>query len=286
MTRPALPSDAARAYDLSLDERTLSIVVPAFNEEDRIAALLARVDRTGDAVAGRAGLRLLELVVVDDGSSDATADAVASFAGLDGRLRTVRLRENRGKGAAVRAGIETAAGELALVTDVDLSAPLEDLVDLAAAVAAGAHVAIGSRALPGSHVLVRQPVARELLGKTFNRILRLLTGLPFRDTQCGFKLYAVAAVRPVFAHQTIDGFAFDAEICLLAHRLGLTVSEVPVRWSNDARTHVTFRREGPRVALDLLRLARLARAPLAPLDGVAAALREETPPGHGHAGAS
>jgi dolichyl-phosphate beta-glucosyltransferase len=148
-----------------------------------------------------------------------------------------------------------------LVTDVDLSTPLTDLAALAAVVAAGADVAIGSRALPASNVLVHQPAYRELMGKGFNVLLRLLTGLRIRDSQCGFKLFRLETTRVLFEQQRVNGFAFDAELCVLARRHGLRLDEVPVTWSNDSRTHVTIVRASSRMALDLLRIACIARCP-------------------------
>jgi hypothetical protein len=153
-----------------------------------------------------------------------------------------------------------ATGEVALLTDVDLSTPLADLSRLAAVLDDGADIALGSRALPLSEVLRHQPRHRELLGKTFNVLLRALTGLPFRDTQCGFKLFRLDRARTVFERQRIDGFAFDAEVCVLARDLDLDVREVPVRWVNDPGTHVHLVRSSTRMALDLLRVAWLARS--------------------------
>jgi dolichyl-phosphate beta-glucosyltransferase len=240
------------------DPSTLSIVVPAFDEERRIGSLLDVVARTGDEFAERAGCSLVEIVVVDDGSRDRTPEIVRGFRGLDSRLRLIQQARNRGKGAAVRAGMLAATGELALFTDVDLSAPLSDLVPLADAVAGGADLALGSRALPESILLARQPAYRELLGKGFNLALRRLTALPYRDTQCGFKLFRLRTTRPLFELQSVDGFAFDAELCVLARARGLRIAEVPVHWRNDPRTHVTFARS-MRMAAELVRIARLAR---------------------------
>jgi dolichyl-phosphate beta-glucosyltransferase len=246
-------------YDRYLDERSLSIVVPAFDEERRIGALLETVAGRGDEHVAAAGMTLREVIVVDDGSRDATPDLLRGFDGLEGRLRIITLPQNRGKGAAVRAGMLAASGGRALLTDVDLSTPLDEITVLAAAVNAGADVAIGSRALPESQVLVHQPPYREFMGKGFNVLLRALTGLPIRDSQCGFKLFQLASTRFLFERQRIDGFAFDAEICVLAHRLGLRLVEVPVRWENDARTHVHLFRASSRMALDLVRIAWIAR---------------------------
>ena len=242
-----------------MSERTLSIVAPAFDEETRIGALLERVAEVGDSVAAAAGLELAELIVVDDGSTDGTAAALERFDGLDGRLRVITFPHNRGKGAAVRAGMLAATAGRALLTDVDMSTPLEHLERLSAALDRGADVALGSRGLTDSDVVVHQAAYRELMGRGFNRLLRLLTGLPYRDTQCGFKLFRLSRMRDVFARQRVNGFAFDAEICVLARRAGLEVVEIPVRWANDPQTHVRLVSSSAQMARDLLRIAWLAR---------------------------
>jgi dolichyl-phosphate beta-glucosyltransferase len=205
---------------------------------------------------------LVEVIVVDDGSSDATAGVAGQTGVLGGRLRVHPLGRHRGKGAAVRAGVLEANGDWVLIADVDLSAPLAELTVLAAAVRGGADVAMGSRALTGSRLLIRQPWYRERMGKAFNVALRLLTGLPYRDTQCGFKLVRRAATRRVFEAARIDGFAFDAELCVLARRHGLQVAEVPVSWSNHPDTHVGLVRGSVPMALDLVRLTWWSRRPV------------------------
>ncbi|MBA2295485.1 MAG: glycosyltransferase family 2 protein [Actinobacteria bacterium] len=243
----------------SLSERSLSIIVPAYDEEERIVAFLDAVTTGADAVAAAAQLTLSEVLVVDDGSRDATPRLLLEYAAVEPRLRVITFPRNRGKGAAVRAGMLAARGTWALLTDVDLSTPLDDLCVLSRALGEGADLAIGSRALPRSEVLVRQPVYRETMGKGFNLLLRLLTGLTIRDSQCGFKLFRLETTRPLFELQRIEGFAFDAELCVLASQRGLTVAEVPVRWTNDPRTHVSLVGASSRMAIDLLRIAWLAR---------------------------
>jgi dolichyl-phosphate beta-glucosyltransferase len=238
------------------------VIVPAYNEVSRLPALLDRLDRDIDRLLADTSMLLVDVIVVDDGSTDATASVVDAYDGLGGRLNLLRLDRNRGKGAAVRAGMRAATGERALVLDADMSTPLEDVVPLTRALDAGCDLAIGSRSIPGSRVLVHQPLYRELMGKTFNVLLRLLTGVPWRDTQCGFKLFSVAATRPLFDLQRIDGFAFDAELCVNARRLGLGVAEVPIRWVNHPDTHVTLVRSSLRMLLDLFHIARRARRPL------------------------
>ena len=241
---------------------SLSIVVPAFNEARRLPALFEGLDADADRAAQAADLTVLEVIVVDDGSTDETPGLLAERERTDPRLRMIRYEPNRGKGAAVRRGALEAAGDYVLVTDVDLSTPLSELAGLSSALREGNDLAIGSRGLPSSRIGVHQPFHRELMGKTFNGLLRLLTGLPYRDTQCGFKLFRLEAARILFDVQRIDGFAFDAELCLNARRLGMRVSEVPVAWYDRRDTKVKLLRSSLQMALDLLRIVVLARRPL------------------------
>jgi dolichyl-phosphate beta-glucosyltransferase len=216
---------------------TLSIVIPAFNEERRLPptldTLFAWLDAStyGDA----------EVLIVDDGSSDGTARVVEMRARSEGRLRLVKNPGNRGKGYSIRHGMTEARGDWMLMTDADLSAPIAELPKLFQAVEAGrAVVAIGSRSLDRSLVGVHQARARELSGIFFNRVMRLVTGLPFADTQCGFKLYRRDAAREIFPRQLLDGFGFDVEDLVIAKRLGLAAVEVPVRWDNVEGTRVSL----------------------------------------------
>jgi dolichyl-phosphate beta-glucosyltransferase len=241
---------------------TLSLVVPVYNEASRLPILFKALEADAERQARRAGLKLVEVVVVDDGSTDETSRLLDARKALDARLEVIRFDHNRGKGAAVRAGVLSVGSELALVTDVDLSTPLSDLAQLTAALLEGNDLAIGSRALPASRVLVHQPAHRELMGKTFNLLLRLLTGLPFHDTQCGFKLFRLPETRPLLELQQVEGFAFDAELCLTAKRLGLRVVEVPVAWVDNRDTRVKPLRSSSHMALDLIRIAWRARRPL------------------------
>jgi dolichyl-phosphate beta-glucosyltransferase len=240
----------------------LSVVVPAYNEAGRLPILFDVLEAEADRQARLAGLDLVEVVVVDDGSIDETPHLLEAREALDSRLRVIRFDRNRGKGAAVRAGVLSVGSDLALVTDVDISTPFSELTALAGALREGNDLVIGSRGLPASRVLVHQPAYRELMGRTFNTLLRLLTGLPFHDTQCGFKLFRLPEARVLFELQRVDGFAFDAELCLNASRLGLRVAEVPVAWVDNRDTKVKVLRSSSRMALDLLRIAWLAHRPL------------------------
>jgi len=251
---------------------TLSIVVPVYNEARRLPILFSALAAEADLQARSAGLQLVEVVTVDDGSTDETPELLDEYAKADGRVRTIRLDRNRGKGAAVRGGVLKTTAAYVLVTDVDLSTPLSDLGALMAALREGNDLALGSRGLPSSRVAVHQPFHRELMGKSFNVLLRLATGLPYRDTQCGFKLFRLETTRVLFELQQIEGFAFDAELCLNAQRLGLKIAEVPVTWVDNRDTKVKLFRSSSRMALDLVRLGRVARRPLPTPVGI-----DETP---------
>ncbi len=209
--------------------RSISIIIPAYNEEKRLPASLQKI---GEYLAG-SGWEFTEILVVDDGSCDRTGEAA--------RAAGARLLENpgnRGKGYSVRHGILEARGDWALFTDADLSAPIEELDRLWDAVQTGAQGAIGSRALDRSLIGVHQSIFRESTGRLFNCIMRLITGLPFHDTQCGFKLFERAAAREIFTRQRLDGFGFDVEALFIALRLGYRIVETPVRWDNSPGTKV------------------------------------------------
>jgi len=230
-----------------------------FNEERRLPAMLDALREHAALAAERANLTLVEIVAVDDGSTDSTPELLADVTGLPAPLRVVRLSRNTGKGAAVRAGMLAATGQIALMTDVDLSTPLDELRLLMAAIDDGADIAIGSRGLATSQIVVHQPAHRELMGKTFNLLLRLAAGIPWRDTQCGFKLFRLDRAGRVFELQRIDGFAFDAELLVRARRLGFDVVEIPVRWVDNPDSRVGLVGSSTRMALDALRIAYWAR---------------------------
>jgi dolichyl-phosphate beta-glucosyltransferase len=224
---------------------SISIVVPAYNEARRLPSTLDTLTRYVEA--HRFGFA--EILVVDDGSTDDTA-AVANRPGV----RLLRNPGNRGKGYSVRHGMLEARGEWILFTDADLSAPIEELGKLAEAVRDGrAEVAIGSRAIDRSLIGRHQHGARELIGRFFNLVMRICTGLPFHDTQCGFKLFEARAAREIFNRQTLNGFGFDPEALFIARRLGYRVVEVPVRWNDVEGTTMSMLR-GLDAFLDLVRV--------------------------------
>jgi len=215
----------------------LSIVIPAYNEENRLPATLARLISYLD----HAQLGPVEVLIVDDGSRDRTAALVEDFGNLYPSVRLVRNPGNQGKGYAVRNGMLAAQGDWILFSDADLSAPIEEVEKLLAAVRdQKADGAIGSRALNRQLVSVHQSVFREYSGRFFNLIMRLITGLPYADTQCGFKLFRRDAAHAVFSRVMIPGFGFDVEALFLAQLLRYRVVEVPVRWANVEGTKVTM----------------------------------------------
>lgn len=225
----------------------LSILVPVFNERYLVGESLARLAILED----HPNLSRIEVIVVDDGSTDGTARAVAEWQQKIPGLRLVSNNGNRGKGYSVRHGMLEARGRVALFTDADLSAPIDEAAKLLAALES-ADVAIGSRDIDRSLIEIHQSRMRELAGIIFNWMMRLFTGLPFHDTQCGFKVFAMPESRIIFEQQRIDDFGFDPEILFLARRHGLRTVEVPVRWAHDPRTKVHVVRDSLRMFADLL----------------------------------
>jgi dolichyl-phosphate beta-glucosyltransferase len=230
----------------------LSIVIPAYNEERRLPSTLDAIFAWLDGSPHRD----TEVLVVDDGSSDGTAGLVERRMPAEPRLRLLRNPGNRGKGYAVRHGMLEAKGPWIVFSDADLSAPIAELPHLLSAVERShAAIAIGSRALDRSLVGVHQNQFREWSGIVFNRIMRMATGLPFADTQCGFKLYHRDAAHRIFPLQRLDGFSFDVEDLFIAKVLGIPAIEVPVRWNNVEGTKVSMA-QGLASFLDLVRIRR------------------------------
>jgi len=243
----------------------LTIVIPSYNEEKRLPRALEKIRDYFSALPG--GLHSLEVIVVDDGSSDATARIAQEWSQRMPNWRLVSNGANRGKGYSVRNGMLEARGRIALFTDADLSSPIEESEKLLAAIASGYDYAIGSRAIDRSLIAVRQAPHRELAGIIFNGFVRLFTGLPFHDTQCGFKAFLREPSRIVFEQQRIEGFGFDPEILFLAKRHGLRGAEVPVRWAHDPATKVHVLRDSIRMFGELLVIrcnALLGRYPRPP----------------------
>jgi dolichyl-phosphate beta-glucosyltransferase len=231
------------------EEPDLSVVIPAYNEASRIGEPLRRIDRHLRA-RGLSG----EVVVVDDGSADDTSDVVRRVsADLGTRVVVLRSAQNRGKGHAVRIGMTTARGRAILMTDADLSTPIEELDKLLPSLRDGVQVVIGSRRVAGAVVEVHQPWLREMMGRVFTQLARLLV-VRVSDVTCGFKLFTRAAARDIFSRVTLDDWSFDAEALFLARRLGFGIREVPVVWRDAPGTKVRRGRDAVRAGLGLLRI--------------------------------
>jgi len=231
-----------------------SVVIPAYNEAARLPAYLKEVVGYFD---GRD--QPYEVVVVDDGSRDATADRVRELARLHPSVRLHTLPENRGKGCAVREGMMAASGVLRLMADADGATPIVEVKRLEAAIQAGADLAVGSRALPDPSVVVRARTHRKLSGEVFSRLVRLLGVAGVVDTQCGFKLFRGPVAQALFSALRTDGFGFDVELVLLAQRRGYRIAEVPINWADQPGSKVGVLKDGPRMLAQIV-TARLRLA--------------------------
>jgi len=192
-----------------------------------------------------------EIIVVNDGSIDSTAQVVRDFSLQAPEVRLLENPGNRGKGYSVRAGILRAQGEIVMFTDADLSAPMEEAERLFAAIANGADIAIGSRWVESSRQTARQPLYRQLFGRCFNLVCRMVMNLPFADTQCGFKAFTRTAAQTVFQLQTIERWGFDPEILFIAIKRGFRIVEVPVSWAHDERSRISYLRDGIQMLKEL-----------------------------------
>ncbi len=228
---------------------TYSIVLPAYNESARIAGTLDRIL----AHATQRGWKV-EVIVVNDGSSDDTANIVRQFAAEHSVVRLLENPGNRGKGYSVRNGMLRAQGEILLFSDADLSSPIEEADKLFAAIANGADIAIGSRWVDRRLQIRRQPLLRRVLGRIFNLALRVILGLQFKDTQCGFKAFTRRSAQAIFPLQKIERWGFDPEVLYLAKKFGFAVREVPVAWSHREGTRIHPLRDGIRMFGELLRI--------------------------------
>jgi Glycosyl transferase family 2 len=249
----------SRAID-SVEERatrqdlTLSVIVPAFNEMQRLPARL-------DAILALASGQC-EVIFVDDGSTDGTSECLTR-AGRSYGARVIRFDRNRGKGAAVRAGVAASRGQMIVFMDADLATDLADLNPLLAALR-DSDVAIGSRSMPGA-ILWHTTRRRSLLGGNFNRLVRRVSGLPMRDTQCGFKGFRAPTAHLLFHLSVIDGFAFDVEVLLLARQLGCSITEVPVHWTEIPGSRIHPARDAVRMATDVARVRNSCRRAARPV---------------------
>lgn len=233
----------------SMADFTHSIVVPAYNESARLGNSLEKIL----AYVQKRGWRA-EILVVNDGSRDNTAEIARSFERLYGAVRLIENPGNRGKGYSVRNGMLHASGERLLFTDADLSSPIEESEKLFAALDAGAEVAMGSRWVQRELQTERQPLHRQLLGRLFNFVLRMILGVKYKDTQCGFKAFTREAADVIFPRQQIERWGFDPEILYLAKKFHLKTAEVPVEWAHDDRSKINPVVDGVKMATELLRV--------------------------------
>ncbi len=228
---------------------TYSIVIPAYNESARLGATLEKVL----AYVRRQGWDA-EVIVVNDGSRDNTAEIVRAFAEKDPAVRLVENPGNRGKGYSVRNGILNSRGDIVAFSDADLSSPIEEMPKLLDALAAGADIAIGSRWLRAELQTQRQSLHRQIFGRVFNLLLRIILGLRFKDTQCGFKAFTRRAAQTILPLQRIERWGFDPEILFLARKFGFRVEEVPVLWGHSGGTRIHPLMDGARMFQEMLRV--------------------------------
>jgi glycosyltransferase involved in cell wall biosynthesis len=236
-----------------LEHRTYSIIIPAYNEGARLDATLTKVlryvaEKKWDA----------EVIVVNDGSRDNTVEIVQSHMQKNSALRLLENPGNRGKGYSVRNGMMNARGEVLLFSDADLSSPIEEAPKLLAAMAEGADIAIGSRWMRSELQSQRQPLYRQFFGRIFNLMLRLILGLQFKDTQCGFKAFTRSAAQAIFRQQKIERWGFDPELLYLAKKYGFKVAEVPVAWAHSTGTRISPLRDGTRMVVEMLKIRWIA----------------------------
>lgn len=222
----------------------LSLVIPAYNEAKRLPETIKTVRAYLETLA-----KPFEIIVVNDGSTDLTSEILDALPGIQAIHQS-----NHGKGHAVRQGMLASRGEFVAFSDADLSAPIDELPKLFAAIEAGADVAIGSRAMKSSQLLIHQPRYRELGGKALNLVVRALAVPGIHDTQCGFKLLRGEAARRIFAKCILDGWGFDIEVLYLARRMGYSIAEVPVRWAHASDSKLNPFREGLHVVRDTIRV--------------------------------
>ena len=228
----------------------LSVIVPAYNEASRIEQTLTRMSAYFEAQPYR-----VEILVVDDGSTDGTRDVVRTAIAAHPEISLLTYAENRGKGYAVRHGVLHSQGNRVLFSDADLATPIEEVEKLNAALDAGSVIAIGSRDVQGSQLEKRQSFVRELGGKTFNKLVQMIAVPGIHDTQCGFKLFTRDAAHKIFSLCQVDHFAFDVEVLYIALRVyTLPVAEVPVRWAHQEGSKVRFVRDAIRMLKTLFRI--------------------------------
>jgi len=226
-----------------------SIIIPAYNEAARIAPTLEKIL----AHAAQQGWQA-EILVVNDGSRDNTAEVVREWAQRNPAVKLVENPGNRGKGYSVRNGMLHAQGDILLFSDADLSSPIYEAGKLLAALENGAEVAIGSRWVNRALQIEKQPLHRQFFGRIFNLALRIVLNLKQKDTQCGFKAFTRRAADAIFPRQRIERWGFDPELLFLAHRLGFKVAEVPVEWAHDDRSKIHPLKDGIKMFFEMLKV--------------------------------
>lgn len=225
----------------------VSIVIPAFNEEKRLASTLSRIKLYLDSRGGKH-----EVIVVDDGSTDKTAQVAEEFRGLS--LRVLKNEKNSGKGYSINRGMLEAGGDIVLFTDADMSTPIEFFDHFIKHHENGYDIVIASRAIDRSLIKKKQPFFREIMGRIFNLCVRLITGLQIKDTQCGFKSFKRRAVREIYPKQTIYDFGFDVEILYVAKMSGFKIMETPVEWYDSPATKVNALKDSFMMFIGLIRV--------------------------------
>jgi dolichyl-phosphate beta-glucosyltransferase len=234
----------------------VSLIIPAYNEAGRLPDTIQRIQEHR-----RSWKFPIEVIIVVEPSEDRTLALAENAVKSWFDLRVLTHHEKRGKGFAVRTGMQRARGDFIFFTDADLSTPLKDL-DTALALFThdrSIDLIIGNRMHPESQILQRQNVVREWMGKVFNRIVQTATGLRIRDTQCGFKGFRNRAAKEIFGRQRIDGFSFDVEVLLLARAMGFAIAEMPVHWTNSAASRVSPLRDSTRMFFDAIRVRSLVK---------------------------
>jgi dolichyl-phosphate beta-glucosyltransferase len=227
----------------------LSIVIPAYNEGSRIERTIR------DIVAYcRSGRRVVEVILVDDGSRDDTSSVGRLLSHEFPELRLIRLAANQGKGYAVRTGVLNAIGRHILFADADGATPIGEIERLETALGEGADVSVGSRALPAEGIQVNAKIYRRFIGRTFHHLVERLVDAGVKDTQCGFKLFRSSVAQDLFSRMRINGFSFDVELLLIARRRGYRVAEVPVNWTHQPGSKVRLTSDSVRMAADLFRI--------------------------------
>ena len=227
----------------------ISVVIPAYNESERILSTITSIDEYCER-----RFQCFEIIVVNDGSRDDTREVVLREKEKTASLRYEGYEENSGKGYAVRRGVMVSAGDIILVSDADLSTPIEEVEKLLAHYDEGCDIIIGSRALAESDIVVEQPWWRQFMGKTFNAFVRSLLYMDFKDTQCGFKLFRGACRKDIFERTSVDRFAYDVEILYLARKAGYKIKEVPIRWFNSPDSKVNPVIDSLQMLKDLIKL--------------------------------